>query len=214
MTTVQMLEWFDILEDKSASVYFTEAEKLAFLNNACLEFVGQFLPEGEEGDNFEVDSNIEQKIGTLIWESNPLTMSASGVITRAALRTDIRTISGDATCELFKIGAIEFKKSGRKIQCKVLRHNDKAAFEENYFKRPSYTTPKHLHQNNNIQFRPVDTLAEVYITVIKTPKILTSSAVDTDLPIDTHNEVVAIALEFAGYASREEMLTQIVKSIK
>lgn len=214
MTTVQMLEWFDILQDKSASVYFTEAEKLNFLNNACLEFTSRFFPEDqEEGSNFEQDSNVEQKIGPLIWESNPLTMDASGVITRADLLTDIRTKSGDATCELFKIGAIEFKKSGRRIQCKVLRHNDKAAFEENYFKRPNYMTPKHLHQNNTIQFRPVDVLAEVYITVVKSPVIL-NTVVNTDLPIDTHNEIVAIALEFAGYASREEILTQIAKTTK
>lgn len=215
MTTAEMVEWFDILQDKSASVYFEDAEKLAFLNNAQREFVSQFFPKGEEGDNFEVDSNIEQRVGTLIFESNPLTMSAGGAITNATILTDLQTVSGDATCEIFKIGAVGIKKFGKRVPCTWMRHNDKDINDQNYFKRPTYNTPKYTFQNKGIQFRPTDTTAEVYVTTIKTPKILAlSPAANSDLPIDTHNEIVAIALEFAGYASREEILAQIVKAAR
>ena len=33
--------------------------------------------------------------------------------------------------------------------------------------------------------------------------------VNTDLPVSTHREIVAIGLEFAGIASRDEVLNQM-----
>lgn len=208
MTTVEKLEWFDILQDKFGSPYFTEAEKLMFLNRASLEYVKTLFPDNEGGLlNIETDWNVLQNVHPLVFELSEDTQDTNGRISRSDILTDTRTVSGDVTCEIFKVLSVEFKRGSDRFPCKFLRHNDKAEFERNYFKKPDFDNPRVLFQNNNLQFRPIDTLVKVYITVLKTPKILTSSAVDTDLPESTHNEIVAYALQFAGVASRDEVLS-------
>jgi len=210
MTTQEMLDWFDILQDKYASPYFTEDEKLTFLNRAIYTFIEQYFPDGGLGLNFELDSNTEQKLWSLIFECSSTSMDSNGTLDKADLVSDLQTISGDATAGIYKIISVEFAKSGRRYPCKYMRHNDKTAFENNYFKKPSYKEPKYLFQNGLLQFRPLDTSADIYITVIKTPLTLgLSPTVNSDLPEDTHNDIVAIALEFAGVASREEILGEL-----
>lgn len=215
MSVQEMLNWFDILQDKYASPYFTDDEKLLFLNRAQFGYISQFFPENDDRVNFEMDSNTLQKIAPLIYESDPFTMSSSGVVSKSNILSDLQSKSADASCEIYKVISIEYSKAGRRFPCKVMRHNDKAIFEDNYFKRPKQTAPKCLFQNGNIQFRPLDTYASIYITTLKTPRLLALSPdVNSELPSDTHNEIVARALEFAGFASREEIMTEILKRSK
>ncbi len=209
MTTVQMIEWFDILQDKFGSPYFTEDEKLLFLNRGSLEYVKATFPDNEGGIlNLESDWNVLQNVAPLVFELSETSMDAVGKLTLATITTSLRTISGDATCDIFKVLAVEFKRGIDRFPCKFLRHNDKAEFERNYFKKPDFDNPRVLFQNANLQFRPIDTLVKVYITALKTPKVLTL-VVNSDLPISTHNEIVAYALQFAGVASRDEILAQM-----
>lgn len=215
MTIVEMLNWFDLLQDKYGTPYFTDDEKVEFVNRAQTEFVNQFLPDtNEDSVNVELNSETLHKLRPLIFELSEDTMDTSGKITEADITTNLQTISGEGSASFIRILSIEIKKLGKKQQAKLLRHNDKAAFEQNVFKKPAYGNYKFLFQNNSIQFRPTDTAAKIYFTVLKTPINVVNPGTSCQLPQDTHNEIVAIALEFAGYASREEILTQIEKAAR
>lgn len=210
MTTQEALDWFDVLQDKFGSPYFNTDQKLLFLNNGQSEYLNKLFPSNEGGlINAEHDWNIEQNISPLIYELPSIVMDITGAITEASLDAALQTISGDVNTTIYKILSIEFKRGLKRYPCKVLRHNDKAAFETNFFKKPNLANPRYLLQNGNYQFRPIDTTVNVLITVIKKPRDLaiTPSIINPEFPESTHNELVAYGLQFAGIASRDEVLS-------
>lgn len=209
MTVQGMLDWFDLLQDKFGSPYFEATEKLSFLNNAQNEYVNQVFLTNEGGlINLEVNSNILENVRPLIFELDPFTMDSNGEYSIPTLVTGLQTKSGDATADIFKFLSFEMTRGQKIYPIKFLRHNDKGEFEANYFKKPSYTSPRYLFQNGLIKFRPIDEIASIAVTVLKTPVAMALGPdVDCELPITTHNEVVAYALQFAGVASRDEILS-------
>lgn len=209
MTTVEMMTWFDILQDKYGSPYFTDSEKLLFLNRAQWEYVNATIPSNEGGIvDVEVTENILKNVSTLLFELTPLTQNSSGIITNANINSTLQTVSSDISAEFVKIMRIKVVKNGRTYPAKFARHNDIDAFHNNYFKKPTYNTPKYTLQNGGFQFNPTDTVASIYFTVLKRPKDMTL-VVNSELPQITHNEIVALGLQFAGVASRDEILQQM-----
>lgn len=208
MTVTEQLQWFDILQDQFGTPYFTDTEKLFFLNRGQYEYVKNLFPGNEGGImNIEIDWNVIQNVSPLIWEVSEMAMNSSGVISDADVVTNLRSISGDATADIFYILGVEIRKGTSKQPAKILRHNDRSAFEGNYFKKPSNTNYRYLIQNNGYKFKPIDTTSRVAFTVIKTPvEMAISPAVECELPVSTHNEIVAYGLQFAGIASRDEVL--------
>ena len=209
MTTQEALDWFDILQDKFGSPYFTDDQKLLFLNNGQNEYLNNLFPGNEGGEiNIEKDWNVLETIDPLIWELPEVSMNTDGYITQASVETALQTITGDSDTELFKVLSVEFKKGTNRFPCKVLRHNDKAEFQRNYFKKPNLLSPRYLLQNTNYQFRPTDTTAKILFTVVKKPAVLSlSPEVNPEFSVSSHNEIVAYGLQFAGIASRDEVLS-------
>lgn len=208
MTVAEQLQWFDILQDQFGSPYFTDTEKLFFLNRGQYEYVKNLFPDNEGGlVNVELDWNILQNIAPLVWETSEMVMSTSGVVTRTALLANLQAISGDATADIFRLLGVEVRKGNDKQPAKIIRHNDRSAFETNYFKKPSFTNFRYLLQNNGYKFKPIDTTSRIAFTVVKTPiSMALSPLVQCELPTSTHNEIVAYGLQFAGIASRDEIL--------
>jgi hypothetical protein len=212
MTTQEMIEWFDVLQDKYGSPYFDTDHKLLFLNRAQFEYVKQLFPDNEQGIiNIEYNSSVTQNVAPLIYELTQANMATDGTITIEDLVTDLETISGDSDAKIFKILSIEIARAGIVQPVKYLRHNDKGEFERNYFKKPSTSNYRYLLQNNALQFRPVDQLSTIHVTVLKAPKqlVISPSPINSELPDDVHNEIVAYALQFAGVASRDEILSSM-----
>lgn len=216
MTVTEMIDWFKIIQDMYGSPYFTDSEYLKLLNRAQDEYLNNAVPsnEGDMGKrNFEFDAIVSQNISPLIRELPATTMDNTGKITRTNLNASLQTATGDTSAEVHAIMAIEYKKGFKKFQCKFMRHNDKAAFETNAFKKPSQFSPKYMFQNDSIQFRPIDINTQIYVTVLKTPRpmALTPEIINCELPKGTHNEIVAYGLQFAGIASRDEVLIAMNK---
>ncbi len=209
MTTIEMLDWFDILQDKFGSPYFSADQKLFFLNNAQLEYLNKLFPDNEGGiENIEQDWNVLQNVSPLIWELPEVSMDTNAAVDVVDIVTALRTISSDPDTDIFDVLSVEVRRGLDRYPCKVLRHNDKAEFETNYFKKPSITHPRYLLQNNTYKFRPLDTTLKIIFTVVKKPLVLSiSPTVNSEFPIQTHNEIVAYGLQFAGIASRDEVLS-------
>jgi len=220
MDAATMGLWFDLLQDKYGSPYFTDAEKSIFLQRAQIEFVDELFRGDNEtnGPNIELSQDTISKIAPLIYELPYKNMSSVGVITKATLGTELDTqASGSvltASNILWRPLSIGLELGSVKTKVTYLRHNDRWEFEKNYFKRPTLKAPKVRETALSYIFAPVNTTAKIHFTVLKYPEPVNipATTVNSDLPDHTHNRIVAIALEFAGIGSRDNNLVQLVQA--
>ena len=205
-----MASWFDILQDKNGSAYFTDSEKALFLNRAQLEFVEELLDgNGKTELNIETTQDTIQKIAPLIYELPYQSMNSSGVISKGTIQTALTNMNADAI--VWRPLAIGWELGKSKLPIKYLRHNDRWEFEGNYFKRPSVKNPKIRETYTSYLISPVSLSARIYFTLLKYPlEVDITNTIDCELPENTHNRIVAIALEFAGVGSRDTVLSQLV----
>lgn len=211
MDITTMASWFDILQDKNGSAYFTDSEKDLFLNRAQLEFVRELLEgDGKRELNAESTQDTMYHISPLIFEIPYTTMNSSGVVLKSALTTAIQNIDADAI--IWRPLAIGIEIGKTKVPAKFMRHNDRWEFEKNVFKRPTTENPRVRETYNSYIFKPVNMSARVYFTLLKYPlEMDITNTVDCELPDSTHNRIVAIALEFAGIGTRDTMMTQLLQ---
>lgn len=211
MNIATMKMWFELLQDKSGSAYYTDSEISLFINRAQIDFVEKLLSgDGEQELNIESSQDTIQSIAPLIYELPYLTMNSSGVITKGAVQTALTNLVADGI--LWRPLAIGWELGKSKLPIKYTRHNDRWEFETNYFKKPSTKSPKVRETYNSYVFSPATLAARIYFTVLKYPKTVDiTNTIDSDLPDNTHNRIIATALEFAGVGSRDAMLTQLLQ---
>lgn len=212
MNIATMSSWFDILQDKYGSAYYTDSEKSLFLNRAQIEFVNEFLPKGpkENQINIELSQDTISQISPLIYELPSMAMNSSGIITKAAIATALDNLSSGAL--VWRPLSIGWEYSGTKKPVTYMRHNDRWKFEDNFFKKPSLKSPKVRETSTTYVFGPISTTPRIYFTILKYPQeVDITTDVDSDLPDFTHNKIVAMALEFAGVGSRDILLSQLLQ---
>lgn len=219
MTIQEMHNWFDILQDKYQSPYFTDDEKDIFLNIAQLEYINSFIDDGEGiNDSVERNSFIFTSFSPLVYSiKNGLSMDSNGNVTIANITTELNLLSGDTSPYLYILNC-GIGSGSNVLEANYVRHNDIYRLQQNDFKRASTTNPQYSVDNQGLVFKPVDITANVIITVLKEPKKMTISApsVNSELNSNCHNTIVAIAIDLAGVATREEALislNQIQKNV-
>lgn len=212
-----MLSWFDIVSDKESSPYFNNAEKLQFLNVAQDDYVNElvfnvYLPSlsNREGPARVYSASESSSSGIEILE--PLLVpeislvTTNGIITRSAIETAVGS-SYIAIESIAKVdGAVE-------LPVRFVRHNDFHKFQSNVFKAASANEPQYRIFKDELRFTPIDnSVSRTYkISLIKRPVRMVSDLVtpannvDCELPEVTHNRIVAIALEHAFKATRDEI---------
>lgn len=211
MTISEMKDWFNILQDKYGSPYYTDSEISLFLQRAHIEFVKSLLPTTpSDGPNIELSQDTVSQIAPLIYDLGVLNMNTSGEVTKASIQSSLNSeISGGI---LWRPLAIGWTLTGDERPVKYMRSNDKWEFAINYFKKPSVTNPKVRETAEAYIFSPITTQAKIYFTVLKYPvKVNIGTSVSSDLPDFTHDKIVAIALELTGVASRDVALAQLLQ---
>lgn len=206
-----MHNWFDILQDKYQSPYFTNTEKDTFLNRAQIEYINSLLPdkEGQES-NLEENSHLLENLSPLIFQlSTSLNMDASGFVLDSAIQTLLDTES--SSTELFmKILNVYIEISGVEYPVKYVRHNDFYKFQTNDFKRASTSLPQYRRLSGKFAFSPIDISNNIYFTLLKYPReVSLSSTINSELPESTHNNIISIGIDLAGIASRDEALASL-----
>jgi hypothetical protein len=211
MNITTMGQWFDLLQDKYGSAYFTDAEKSLFLNRAQIEFVSDLLPtDPTKVINAELSQDTISQIAPLIVELSYLSPNSSGVITKANIQAALT--SADSGAIMWRPLAIGWTYGGIEVPASYIRHNDRWEFQKNFFKRPTVNNPKVRETATSYIFSPATTNARIYFTLLKYPREVSISApTDSILPDFTHNKIVAIALEFAGIGSRDSNMTELLK---
>lgn len=211
MDIITMASYFDIIQDKYGSTYYTDAEKDLFLQRAHIEFVKELLPvRNEDTQNIELSQDTISQIATLIYELPYFNMDSTGTVPKSSIETALNTaISGGVLWRPLSIGIIL---GGKSVPAKYIRHNDRWEFANNYFKKPSIDSPKVRETASAYLFEPITTSAKIYFTVLKYPAVVSISGnISSDLPDHTHDKIVAMALELTGVASRDAALAQLLQ---
>lgn len=200
MTTQEMLDWFDLIQDKTDSPYFDEIEKLQFLNRAQMDYLATFVNTTQGFSPQEFTSQAEEILRPLIEEI--VVTPTDGVVTIAEIEAELNALNRG----LYHI--MELNLGGKEIS--FVRHNDRHRLSQNAFKAPSDDNRRYRYNGVGIQIEPATNLP-VGLTVISVPADMNASGQNCELAdiYNSHNQIVAIALDYAGISVREgEFLQQ------
>jgi hypothetical protein len=217
MTIIEMGNWFDLLQDKYGSPYFTDTEKSLLFNRAQVGYVKNLLwPDGnEQPETLELTQDTFSQVAPLIFALPYIQMTSGGLITKTTLQTSLTNTQPGAI--VWRPLSIGWTLGGNVRPISFVRHNDWWAFQQNYFKAPTTENPKFRETAAAFEFLPVSISARVYFTVLKYPITVNldydtpANNINSDLPDFTHDKIVALALEYAGISSRDEALAQLVQ---
>ena len=217
MTVTEMHEWFDTIQDKVDTMYFTIHEKDQFINRAIQEFVNDLV--SDLLDNPAGPTMVFGAIETtqpMSFLLKPLmyldlqVVATTGLVSDVDINTALDTAASDTGLQYQTILSVA---DDTNAPVRFVRHNDYARNSLNEFKQPTATKKVFRHAADGIMVSPTDN-GTYYITVIKEPKFVDYDAgIDTDLPDVAHDYVLAQALEHAGIASFDENLLRIKTTI-
>lgn len=209
MTIAQWKTYFDLLQNKYGTEVFSDSDKSLLFNRAIIDYVSSMLPG--EGNNVELDADTKAKIAPLIYPISYKNMTSSGVIAKSTIAAALDSVLSGAL--VWRVLSIGWKIGDNEFPVKFTRDNDWYEFQRNYFKKGYNDSPRYKEDYLNYVFKPINTSAKIYFTVLKYPvEVSIASAINSDLPDFTHNEIIAIALEMAGIASRDVALAELLKA--
>lgn len=213
MSTQECVNYFLVLQDKYGSPAVEESEVVNFLNHAINEYLNRIFPDNQGAAvNFEQDKNITANIQPLIFEFDVST-AASGLLTTAALNAALVTAGAEVGATSFRVDSIGLTSAGKTYPVKYLRGNERWAFARNFFKKPLLTRPKFEFVTTGFQIYPAGVQA-LTVSVVKKPKILAlSPVINPELEDYVMFNIIAIALQLAGVATRDEEIIQDIRNI-
>lgn len=211
MTITEMVDYYDLLQDKYGSPYFTTSEKERFLNQAQLDIISDHLPKEGTEQNIERNANSWLAFNTLFF-STVAVMNSLGVITKTDLESTLTTALGFTVTIIRPLSFSWTDSNGTRPIIGPTRQNNWAKFIDNIFKIPVESEPRYYESNSSYVINPVNTGASITITGLRYPKAISVSGTQTsELSPLYHNEVVARALELAGVSSRDQALVELQK---
>lgn len=204
--------YFDILQDKYGSPYFTDTEKELLFQRAIMDFVDSHFSPSKKGTiTVEANQRIMENLSTIVFRLPAIKMDSAGLITVAQLNTALGTIvTGGSAMRTLGLGWEQ--SAGYTVPIKLTRHNDWYEFKQNYFKDAKRgSAPRYYMSGSNFYVEPINTAVNIRVTIVKYPATVAfAGPVECDLPDFTHNSIIASALEMAGVSSRDEALTQLL----
>lgn len=232
MTIDTMLTLFDIIQDKSNSAYFTDAEKVELINRSQIMFLTEYNENNFPGDiriterGFISTRSLENTLGntdilkplivgnmTTTNGSTAISTDANGNLTNATIETAIAFNSGQSTGVL-KLLSLALVDGSDNRPIKFVRHNDLYKFIENDFLTPTTEFPLYCINNDGYQVYP-QAANDIIVSVIREPVQVVfigpsdPGNVDCELDDFTHDRILAIALEQAGVASRDSAIVNL-----
>jgi len=189
MIASEMREYFDILQDKTGSPWFTDAEKDEFLYSVIYGYINEFIGDGDTPPTLEKNKGATAAISTLLEKSTEITVPSTGRLTNTLINAEI---TGDAIM-------VVSMKNDSDLPIRFVRHNDLDTFRQNTYKAPSATQIYYSIIADGYQLTP-ESAHLVRATVLVEPAAITS------LPIYKHYEQVAKAMAKTGFVTEAEAL--------
>lgn len=222
MSVDELHSWFNIMLDHYNEPYFIDTEIDAFINSGANEFVNdiifkEFFPStGEKETGIQALNSMESVIQgseilqPLICENLPVPVT-SGYATIEDISNAIKADTGDDADNLLHVLSVSYVNEGENRLVRYVRHNDKARFKQNVFKRPTLRNPIFTIVRKGLSIEP-SSISSVVVSALKTPrKVSKEDQIDLDLPEFTHQMIIAYAISMSGVASRDDVLLQLQK---
>ena len=206
-----MIDYFDLLQDKYGSPYFTTTEKERFLIQAEWYLISEHLPKDGGAAGVELNANTWMVFNPIMYELTA-TMNSSGNISKSTLETTLAAALGFSS-KIIRPLAITWTNGLIINPVKgPTRFNNWATYLKNVFKVPTATYPRYYETATNYVLYPVDTSVTITINVLRAPRPMSvGSSFTSELSEIYHNDIVARALELAGVGSRDQMLSELKK---
>jgi len=211
MLIADWITYFDVLQDRFGSPYFTDSEKMSLFNRAIVDFVNSHFPTGKKYvEDVEQNQRVVEDLNPLIFRVPAVRMDSAGIITANQVLLSLQALV--PTAQVMRLLNVGWEQSNSyTVPVKFTRHNDWYQFKMNFFKDPKRGGgPRFYLSGLNYYLEPVNISTNIRFTVLKYPVVVNSTGVECDLPDFTHNELIARALELAGISSRDESLTQLL----
>ena len=212
MTIQEMTEWFDIIQDKFDSPYFTDEEKELFLNRSQKDFINSYVKSMQGVSVIEYPHQFTEMFQTLIEADIPVAVDVDGAIPLSSIEGQLSNNTG-----VLHVMNVASASSGNintapNTYVKWVRHNDFYKFTRNVFKNPTLEAPVYTQSYKGINIKPSVFSEPFKVTVLRNPQDM-SIANDISSEIldiyDSHNRIVSIALDYAGVTSRDQALLQL-----
>jgi len=209
MTITEMVLWFDVLTDKRGDPYFANDEKEAFINRATIDYINALFPEKGQGEPMEATSIQLEKVAPLLKEIS-LNTDTVGAITYTAIGT---AISG-TYWRVFNIwrstDSITCQTADNYKYAQFVRHNDFPAWQVNKYKQATDAHP--LYRLIDYLKLDPEGIRKVKMTVMKYPRLVSiSTPTSSDMPDFTHNDIMKLAIAYAGFSARDAQLAGLLK---
>jgi len=211
MTITEMISLFDLVQDKVDEIYYTDAEKVEFLNASQNLLIENIVYSRDEDEGIDASKQKENILKPLRKKDTVITMAVVGNPTDA----ELDTACGGTLLHLEAIKR-EDNNTGTYYPCRWVREGERDAFADNTFKAPSATRPTYLLDLNGVFIEPIPTEAgqRVKVSTIRFPVAMVSPGTSCELIVGVHEQIVAGALAIAGIASKDDsilMFSQLVK---
>lgn len=225
MTIQEFHSRFDIVQDVYGAPYFLEEEKDALLNMAQDSIISDlelhnFYPLGSkfsdiktEDATYEGRINYDKAMQGLFKRNIPIT-SQGGMV----LVSELETIT-DSSFKNIKTIFVSNENSGDlmngiEVEFESIMNQGRRA--RNSFKRPTVTFPRYITEPTGYMILPYSGEEnDFFVTFIRNQiKMSFDDDITSELHSDLHDEVLILALEYAGISTRDMELYQAVKASK
>ena len=185
MTSTVMLAAMRTILDESSASFWTDAEAYAALADGQNEIIGLFLQVYKAKRKIDPDTELPQELAILLEN-----VTNTGAVSSIVLPTGFLWLV-NATWDHDGSGTLE--------PCYVVNHDRSFFFnEKNTFLAATPTSPKvylvDIGGVLKIQWLPANAgTAAYYYNYIKCPEVI-ASAVNAELPVETHNAIVHFAV--------------------
>lgn len=227
MTLAEMKTYFDVLQDKPNSVYFTDAEKELFIDRAQITLLNEHMEREFPGHPMDTERavidarGVENTLGNtdilkplivsdmsaIDGGGTKLKTTANGVLSVESLKQAITNHSGKSVEPMKILSFAVDNGDAYPDSAEYVRINDIHKFLKNYFLLPATNSPVWTHQNDDYLFYP-KAVHNIIASVVRYP-ISVVGGNNCELQNSTHDRIINIALELAEMASRDGTLMQI-----
>lgn len=237
MTIDTMITLFDLIQDKANSAYFTDNEKLEFLNRAQIMFINEYNENNFPGDvrinerGFISTRSLENTLGNtdiltplivgnmefINLSGGRLSTDSDGNLLNSSLESAITFNSGQSR-EVLKLLSLALIDGSNRYPIKYVRHNDLYKFLNNDFLVPTTRFPLYTINGDGYQVFP-QVQSNLVASVVRYPIDLVyidqgnAGNVSSELDDFTHDRILSIALDIAGISSRDQALIQLQEVI-
>lgn len=224
MTAREMYTLFDEIIDKYNAPGFDELAFNAIINPAQRKFVldvyNNNMPSGTEPYNQtgEALTSAERSqfsseiIKNLMVPNIAVTSDGNGFISDTSIKNELSPkLDGEYRDIIHILSAF---KANSNTYCKFVRHNDLNKLEQNSFKKSSSAKPFLIYERNGYTVKPKEANVVYKFNVLVSPKnIDVQNGIDCELPEIFHDQIVFIAVEIAGIATRDQLLANIRNAV-